>query len=333
MVSFEKGLNKWFWGGASMVSFNRWSVLSVLIALTVLTACKQEGGPQVGTPFIGGQKGVDISFEVNAPPKETFDGGKSPFDVAVRLRNVGEFSLSKDKVKVSIAGIQPEEFGKVLSDFSKSPSEDLEARRKDSQGNIVESNIVVTSFDGLNHKQPITGAALTFPIRADVCYRYGTIAATQLCSRSDILNPRIGGVCEVSGSKQVYNSGAPIQVEELMESPRSQNQVGFTFRIKQVDESGKLFQRGTNCDASQRRFEDKVFVDVRSYVGSVSCSGLFEGTAPNNGYVQLFDKSKTVTCVQELKDRADSTFPVTIDVSYDFRNEVNSQIIVKHVEG
>lgn len=316
-----------------MVSFNRWSVMIALIFLIVLTACKQQSGPQIGTPFIGGQKGVDISFEVNAPPKETFDGGKSPFDVAMRLRNVGEFSLSKDKVKVTIAGIQPEEFGKVLSDFTKNPSEELEARRKDAQGNVVESNIVVISFDGLNHKQPITGTALTFPIRANVCYRYGTIAVAQLCSRSDILNPRAGGVCEVSGVKQVYNSGAPVQVEEVVESPRSQNQVGFTFRIKQVDETGRLFSRGTNCDASQRRFEDKVFVDVRSYVGSVSCQGLSEGTGSNNGYVQLFDKSKTVTCVQELKDKADSTFPVTIDVSYDFQNEANTQIIVKHVEG
>lgn len=302
----------------------------LVVVLVLLSACKQQTGPDKGTPFLGGQKGLEIGFEANAPPGETFDGGASPFDVAVRLRNIGETSLSKDMVKVHVEGIQPGEFGKPVSDLSKNPSEELEARRKDVQGNTVESNIVVTTFEGLNHKQPITGTALTFPIRAQVCYQYRTIAASQLCSRVDILNPRQGGVCDVSGAKQVYNSGAPIQVEELTESPRSQTQVGFTFRIKQADDSGKLFLRKSGCDASQRSFEDKVFVEVRSDVGTVTCSGLSEGKGANNGVVQLFDKSKTVTCVHELKQKGDYTFPVTIDLSYDFQNEVNTQIIVKH---
>lgn len=306
--------------------------LSAVIVIALVSACQQQAGVEGGTPFIGGQQGLEVSFEANAPPSETFDGGSAPFDIVVRARNLGEYALPKEKVSVSIMGLNPAEFGKTASDLIKNPPEELVPRRKDVQGNVVESNIVTTSFQGLNHNEKITGTALTFPIRAQVCYGYGTIAAAQLCVRSNILNPMAGGLCELSGAKAVYNSGAPIQVEELVESPRSQNKIGFTFKIKQADAVGKLFEKGSNCDTSVRGKEDRVYVDVRSQAGDIECSGLSGGTKASNGFVQLFEKTKTVTCTQAIAVPGDYMLPITIELTYDFRSEASTQVIVKQSE-
>jgi len=316
---------------ANTSSLSRFMVLLAVIAL--ISACNQQGtGTQSGTPFIGGQKGLEVSFESNAPPAETFDGGSSPFDIAVRTRNLGEYALPKEKVTISVLGLNPEEFSMTASGLVKSPPEELVPRRKDVQNNIVESNIVTTAFSGLNHKAAITGSALTFPITAKVCYGYGTVAASQLCVRSDILNPKAGGLCELSGTKTVYNSGAPIQIENLVESPRSQNKIGFTFGIKQVDIEGSLFEKGSKCDNTVRGKEDKVFVDVKSLAGDIECQGLMGGTKTSNGYVQLYDKTKTVTCTQTVSAPGDYTFPITIELTYDFQSTVSSNLVVKHAE-
>ncbi|MEK6960209.1 MAG: hypothetical protein AABX47_03485 [Nanoarchaeota archaeon] len=316
---------------ANASPLSRFIVLLAVIAL--ISACNQQGtGTPVGTPFIGGQRGLEVSFEPNAPPAETFDGGSAPFDVVVRARNLGEYALPKEKVTVSVLGLNPEEFSMKSSDLIKNAPEELVPRRKDVQNNIVESNIVTTAFSGLNHKARITGTALTFPITAQVCYGYGTIAASQLCVRSDILNPRPGGLCELSGVKPVYNSGAPLQVENLVESPRAQNKIGFTFGIRQVDIEGRLFEKDSKCDTSVRGKEDKVFVDVKSLAGDIECQGLNGGTKSSNGFVQLYDKTKTITCTQAIGAPGDYTFPITIELTYDFQSSVSANLIVKHAE-
>lgn len=310
------------------------ATLVVLVSLALLlSSCQPQTGPgtsSTGTPFIGGEKGVEMSFVTNAPPAETFDAGQAPFDIIVNLKNSGEYAVPSTKTKVSIQGIMPEQFGKTAADFSKNAPSELEPKRKDSQGQIITSNTVQTAFSGLRYTGTVPGSALTFPIRARVCYGYGTIATSPaMCVRSNLINPVGGGICTIGSSKTIYNSAAPLQVTDLTEEARSTDAIGILFTIKQADTAGKVYEKNSVCDDTQTRFADRVYVSVSSPIGAITCSGLSGGTAGNNGYITLYDKTTRVSCVQNIQSKGDYIFPLTIELNYDFQSEINTNIVVK----
>lgn len=298
----------------------------------MLAACQKETNQGLSTPFIGGLSGFSVGFQADAPPKEVYDGGRFPFAVVVKIQNIGEFLVPKDKVKVSLSGIDPVEFGLNPNDLIKSPGDDMLPRRKDAGGNILESNPFFLEFKNLNHVRRITGSALDFPLRAEVCYNYGTIATSKLCSRKNVLNPTPGGICTINEEKKVANSGAPVQIVSLQESTRAQDKVAFTFKIQHVG-TGFLYRKLTGCEKSSiRATEQKVFVNVREPASGVECVGLSSNSVPNQGEVTLFDGSNTVTCTMTLQRPGDFEFPVTIDLNYDYEDTTETNLLVKRSE-
>ncbi len=300
--------------------------LFVVAMVLLLVACETGEPTPTSSPFLGGTKGVDIKFVQGAPPQEVFDGGDFPFDVVVELRNIGEFFMPREDVSVELRGIQPQEFS--LRQPAKSPSEDLLPRRLDAEGNIIEENPVFVEFTNLNHVASVVGASQTFPLRANVCYKYGTIANAQLCARENILNPREGGVCRIAEDKTVFNSGSPLQVASLSETARAQDKVGFTFKILHTG-TGSVFRQDTRCDEVDRQHENRVYVRVETGLPGLQCSGLSEGS---DGFVQLFGGEKTITCTQTISSRADFEFPVVIELLFDYQEHLDTNIVVKRSE-
>lgn len=302
----------------------------ILIAFAfVLVGCEEQAvGPPTGAPFIGGTQGVMIDFAAETPPAEVYDGGDFPFDVVVKLDNKGEYFVPKEKVAVKLSGISALEFNLPEQALIISPQDDLLATVKDSEGNIIPGNPVYVEFKDLNHIEPITGSVLQFPIKADVCYRYGTVASTAVCVRENILNPEAGGICTINQDKTVFNSAAPIQVTSFKENARSKNKIGFTFTIAHVG-TGDVFEQDTLCKREARRFEDKIFVKVTSETGNLECSGL-SGPALQEGTVTLYGGTKPITCTLEVAAPRDFETPITIELGYDYEEDIITQIIVKH---
>lgn len=296
-----------------------------IVLVLLLAACTQDSGPSAGTPFIGGSQGLQISFEPDAPPAEVYDGASFPFDVVVKVENRGEFPVSSDKMFVELLGFDARQFGKPSNQLIKGPEDSLDARYKDSTGSVQESVPSYVSFTSLNYVDVIPGSELQFPLRARACYLYGTIATTKLCARENVLNPRGEGICEVAADKEVFNSGAPVQVSSMVESARGVNKIGFTFKVTHVG-TGHIYEKGHLCDTATRDFEDKVFVEVSSPVPGLDCTGL-QGAS---GYTTLYGGSKTITCTQTLPEPRDFEFPVTITLTYDYEEAITTNVVVKH---
>src|SRR3989338_4776504 len=162
----------------------------LILCLLFVAACAQEEGAQVQrtNPFRGGTEGVSINYVENSPPSEVFDGGGSPFNIVVKVKNIGEYFVPKNKAFVELSGFAPEAFGLTAGQLKINPPEDLIAATIDSQGTEIPGNEVYAEFQNLNHQQAITGASFTYPtIRAEVCYQYGTIAQSVLCSRENLV--------------------------------------------------------------------------------------------------------------------------------------------------
>lgn len=309
----------------------RYILLLLAVMALLLSACNGGGDSELISiePFIGGTEGLRISFDTGRPPTETFDDGISPFDVSVKLENNGEFEISQSKVKVTISGILASEFGLSESQLSKNPGEVLLAREK--RGNqIIESSPVFVDFNNFNHATPITGAALPFTLRADVCYNYKTTARSKICIRKNLLSPKPDGICEVNEIKETFNSGAPVHVINLQETSRGADRISFSFDITHVAiGNGRIYGLDSSCDVIDRRNENKVFITVSTGLQGLSCSGLSSSGSVASGSTQILGGSKPILCTQDISQPGDYEVPVTIILDYDYENSVSTQIVVK----
>ncbi len=315
-------------------------VLAAVILLSVLlAACNPGGTTTSGTAFVGGDKGLDITFLEGSPPDEAFDAGQRPFDIVVQVKNVGEYDVAQDKVLIKVSGLSPNDFGVLPQDLVKRATEPLTKTQKDPTGDtVLEGSISTVDFVNLRYL-PILSGPTTFPIRADVCYKYGTIAESTLCIKENPLNERENAVCKVNEEKPVDNSGAPIKITKLKEFAKGRDQVGFTFTIEKVAKEGEIFKPDTDCNAGTESIidENKVFINVDSRLDGLRCSGL-SGGGDTYGYATLYagtggssGLSRAITCTQTLPPRV-TAFPqlVRITLEYDFKDFVNREIVIKH---
>lgn len=301
----------------------------LLILILLFAACNGvDEGPSAGTPFLGGTQGLELSFLEDTPPDTVYDKGQFPFDIVVKIDNKGEWDVPRDRIFVDILGFEPAQFGASAASLTKGLSDDLLGRgREESRQQISPSFI---EFQNLNFAGEIPGAELSFPIRAQACYFYGTVATTKLCSRENLIVPSPGGLCEVNEQKTLFNSGAPIQVSSLTQSPRAADKIGFSFKINHVG-TGNIFEPGQVCDESQRHLEDRVFVEVQG-LPNVQCTGL-EGGESARGYTTLHSGSKTITCTHLVQQLRDQELPITITLTYDYKDIIDTNILVKHSVG
>lgn len=299
----------------------------IVIGMLFLAGCGEgdDSLPAAGAPFLGGTSGIELNFE-NSPPAEVFDGGDFPFDIIVKLKNNGEFNVPKENVRVRITGIRAEQFNLAVSDLTKNAPDDLPKMQRDPTGTLLDSPPVLIEFTNLNHKESITGSELTYPIRADVCYKYGTTVVAQICVRENILNPQEGGICTINEAKTVYNSGAPLQVTSLTESARSSEKIGFSFTITHSG-LGNIYEQDTLCNKESMSFEDRVYVKVDAGIPGLVCSGLSDET---EGFTKLFGGTKTISCTLTIPNPGDYELPVKIDLGYDYESSTSTQILVKH---
>jgi hypothetical protein len=300
-------------------------VFGAVLLLVALAACK--GGEKAvseGAPFIGGTTGVTISFIDFR--SDVFDSGDDPFDVTVKLENVGEWAVPQEEMRVSLSGINPAEFGKHVEDFVAKPTEDLIETRKDSAGNVIKSPPITVEFNNLNYQDSLAGASLEFPLVASVCYGYGTDVQSKLCVRKSILNPEEGGLCEIIADKTAYNSAAPVQVENLKESARAGDKIGFSFDIAQAG-TGKIFEDGSGC-----LNENKVKVKIDARLSGLSCTGLVTTGTAAEGTTTLFDGKKTVSCTQQIGRTDDYEQKLSITLGYEYEESAQTTLNVKRSE-
>ncbi len=318
---------------------NRNIVVTVLLfGILTLASAGCQNNTSTSATFVGGDKGLAISFLPGSPPDEAFDAGQRPFDVVVQLKNVGEYDVAAENVLLKVSGLSPNDFGVLPQDLVKRPSEPLTKTQKDPTGEpVIEGAITTIDFTNLRYL-PVLSGPTTFPIRVDVCYKYGTVSESTLCIKENPLNEREQAVCKVNEEKPVENSGAPVKVTKLKEFAKGRDQIGFTFNIEKVG-SGQLFRPGSDCNANSDSIvdENKVFITVDSRLSGLRCSGL-QGGSDTAGYAVLYGGtegsgglSRAITCTQSLPPRV-TAFPqlIRINIEYDYKEFVSTEIVVKH---
>jgi len=297
-------------------------VALVVLALALVGCQQEEEGKE--NPFLGGTTGLRMSFVQDAPPAEVFDNDNYPFEIAIQVENVGETDVAKEDIEVKIKGLDPEEFGKTGSDFTKSPLEDLMGASKDSAGNKIDGTLTEVTISDVSYEDEIVGASIERPIVAAVCYEYATKATGDLCILEDLLADS-SGVCSANEIKEVFSSGAPIQVTALTQRAAGEEKIEFDFTISNLGSVSKIYKEGSECEAT-RSLENKVKVEVTG-LDAVTCLGM-----DNDGYVTLINNQKSVKCTADIDAETDYEKAITIDLMYAVSDDVTTEILVKHTE-
>lgn len=313
-------------------------IIFMIIMITVfgLTGCGGSSSSEDGSvsatktdPYIGGTRGVAIQFEDGYPPEEVYDNGQFPFDIDVKLENVGEYEIPKDKVIVKISGIKPEDFGVTETDLIRNGVDDiLIPTRKDAEGNLLEGVPSHVIFSDLNFMSSLDGN-FNPPIRADVCYEYMTRSISDICIRENVLVPDKDSICKVNEDKNVFNSGAPVQITDFKEVARGSDKVGFSFSVKHKG-TGKVYGGDTaNCNTVQAD-KNRVWVWVNTGISGLTCTGLDVDGDSVAGAVSLYNGERTVTCTQDIDSNLAFENRVEMRVTYNYKEDASTNILVKY---
>lgn len=306
-------------------------IFALLLAMTMLAAaCTNTNPVNTGTGFIGGQQGLEISFIDGAPPQTTPDGGQQEFDVILEVSNKGEYAVEASEIYVKLSGFSPESLGVTLPELKKNAPENIEARIKSGDGAIIESPLVPVSFEGFNYMDTeISGRDVK--MRAEICYEYQTKAAAELCIKENFNSNRETDLCQVTETRTISTSGAPVQISNLRQSTAGTDKTRFTFSIQNMD-TGSVFKTDSEC-AEGFTNENKVFVKISGLASgsdAVKCVGLTGGTG-DAGYVTLVPgMAKDVSCTVTITDRNNRMEPFTIDLSYAYWKFVDKTIAVQY---
>lgn len=317
-------------------------LLAVFLSLLLFAmGCDSNGGEDSTAPssqFIGGSLGLVMEFVEGTPPPEIADMNQ-PFGISIKLENKGDHDMDvASDATVSITGIDPADFGLTTAALIQDSPEPLMGARKDPTGQPISGTIVTMDFPAtgeFQHQSEIAGA-VTYNIKADVCYKYGSVANTKMCVLQDILGTsgQQSNLCSINEEKPIDESGAPVHVTSFRESVASATKVAFVFKVGQVDNQGHVYGLGSKCDETFSNRE-KVHVKVDTGMNDgLTCTGLSNGVASGSIYegdATLLNGEREIRCTQTVSNPTDLEKLVRIDLSYDYKQSVTKQLVVKHL--
>ena len=318
------------------------ALIAIMILTVILAGCTQGGDSTVGpeiTPFAGGVEGLSMEFVRGAPPDEIFDNGGFPFSVTVLIENLGESDVNPTDGYLEITGINAQDFDLPSQDALRQdiPLE-IDGVVKNFQGTVLLGDKIDISFDELNYLPDLSGNF--YPrIRANLCYNYETKVTANLCVKRDLLtNVNTKEICDIGGLKDVFNSGAPIQVTSVEQNPAGSDKIQVIFTVSHVGfPEDRFYKVDTECDDSQaNRDKDLVWFEVVGAVGGsrADCSGIREALPDGSGgFIELTNGADTqVVCTFDVSDVGGVyETPLQARLEYRYSQFIEKNILIKDV--
>ena len=145
-------------------------------------------------------------------------------------------------------------------------------------------------------------------------------------------------MCNPVGSRSVFSSGSPVQVNSFRQNLGGQDKIQFSFDIVHSDQ-GNVFEtsEGDSITADdcpkdpreRRQKENRVMVNIDTGLATdLKCVGM----VGSNGVITLGKDRRTITCTQEL-DPNRNDFETNVDITLDFnyRDFADQEVLVKHL--
>jgi hypothetical protein len=314
-------------------------LLTIFIVAVLLTGCTQQGGT-TGKTFIGGNEGLRTTFLSGTPPDKITDGGSGTFSIIIKTENTGEGDIAQGDGYVQIWGLDAAAYGaSQYADFKLSFPEAIRGSVRGFDGGIVSGGVSTIGFESLSYAPSVVGD-WSQTIYANICYRYSTRVASQICIKNDV-EQALGDtkICEVEGEKNPQNSGGPIQVTSMKESYGGNGKMVLTLTITHTGNGDSFFAYDDlNCNnvaTNNNRGKVKVeFEDVQ--LGGRTIPVVCPSIA-TDGYVRLFSdngqkETQTVYCTVDVSGVTNIVqVPINLKLSYVYLQHIDKEMIIRHV--
>ncbi len=319
----------------------------ILIIVLFLTGCNNETQTiSKEISYIGGTEGLKTSFLSENPPYNIADGASGVFSIIIKAENVGESTIAASDGYVQISGIDAKTYNYPDKTFKKIFSEqdgfgtEIKSIKKNINGLVLNGGVATIEFANLQYMPIIREDSPQQTIWADVCYKYKTKVATEICVKNNYKKTTSETqICEVEGEKTLQNSGAPIHVTTLNESYIGNNKVGITLTLTHVGNGDGFFKDdklscnnvASNIDSGKVHIQfDNVKIAGKDV--PVVCTEM-----ESSGYVKLVEDTSgketyKLYCTIDVSNAKNiEKIPLNLEMSYVYLQHVESNFIIRHV--
>lgn len=319
---------------------NNYGLIAILALALLLAGCESgPQGPDMGTPFIGGNAAMNMYLMNGLPPPTIYDGGTQPFAMGVVLENVGEVDIGPGTdnpfLQIRLEGFLPSIFGITDADLIKTPGVQIRGAKKNFDGTMLPGEVYNELFQPLNYMPETWGnTELIYSIVA--CYDYTNYATTMLCMKDSVLeNVQDSDICTLTGEKMVHNSGGPIHITKSWQNPMDANKIQVNFEVSHVG-SGEFYGResGETCSVlvtNSNKFKIHMKVSTFDTNANIVCYRLGGGS---EGDLTMYQgSSQMVTCIIEGSQSAARIYQevVNIEMTYRYGEFIRDTLIVQAV--
>ena len=300
-----------------------------IIALLVLMAFIFSGcGKKADTttkdsasPYLGGDKGLLAEFEPmgvmsdKTKKQEVFEG--EPFSIVIDLKNKGEYEMAPGDANVALLGIKLTDFTEIVAGGTLNNTEAID-KISDFNAEGGQTSLDFTPSGGAVYGVALTGESYDVNVFARVDYRYKTfVSVPQVCYKEDLADTT---VCTIDESKQVFSSGAPVQIKKADEKRAGPGKVAIEFDVENVG-SGSVAKIGEDFDA---RFDELSFAVSDPAEWDCKSSGRDSVRLDNSNKAKIQCKLRTAI--------PEGTLPYTkqldMTLEYRYREHITSTIRV-----
>lgn len=294
-------------------------VVFFIMLIIFVGACKQNKQKEGGA-FVGGSKGVEISFLSNSPPAEFNSDDSVP--VSVLLKNLGENEIGISEAQVKVFGVHTPSFG-LGDNFVSNQRKIVGVSEFSREGGEVE-----VSLGNINYNAEINNFE-SVALKAKVCYPYTTKLQVNACITSRQIEDGKGEkACTYTGEKIATGSvsGGPIQVTSFSEKLRASDEILFDIVIENKG-AGRVYRADSSCSEIEdpNRADNLLdVVNVRFNTADVECA--FLGETSNSGEVRLTEAKKTLTCKKTVSGSSSYKQTLQIDLDYMYVDSTTKEI-------
>ena len=290
----------------------------------VVSGCKTDT-PETSDegPYIGGNKGLSLSFERSSPPSEFAEDDS--VSVLVNVLNEGEYEVTENVAQIQIFGLSPSEFQGLNFDYISIPTTLYAAE----EGLYEVGGEAIVDMGTVDYTGVISQQFNTRTINTRVCYPYQTRTSVEACITSGRIED-LGGedICDyedVKLSSGMVSSG-PVQITSFGEKLAGINQVKFEIGFENKGE-GEAYKVDSECGMDLiTAQQNKNKVHVKVLPEEVSCR-FYGGETGNEGdLVLIAGEEKILDCTMEVEQETKYTQGVAVLVDYKYIDSVSKEI-------
>jgi len=300
-------------------------IIILLIASLLITSCEmmptKKEAKKEPTGLTGNQ-GIEINFIPNMPPARVYPG---KITILLRAENKGTSKLEQEKGTLYLSGFDP----KIINIDKQNNEVKKEIPELEGRGPYrTQGDIDQIEFTGNINKLSVE--KYNTIILATACYKYKTKASTEVCIDPNPFTPtQQPKICTPTDIDLKSGQGAPIAVTKI-EVDAAKEKTRFRIHIKNTGK-GTAFDESKISKCSPYS-EGLSFTDINLIkVEKVTVAGTeLENCKPlTNNNLRLTEGEGTLYCEFETQGTGAYITPISITLSYGYRDTTTKQIEVR----